>query len=247
MHSSLTAPARFWPVNESREVSVSASSRLFLFALPSTPILSQAAEKEVSIVQDVRKGISTVLHDPWLWLTLLIASVSTIFLSGPMEAVLPLLIKQRFGEQVGLFGLLTTFAAFGSIGTAFWLGSFKRLRRRGPFTYGAWALAGLMVLVMGLPLPVVIICLAFFIQGAAFVALGLAWMNTLQERVPSELLGRVTSIDYLVSSGLLPIGFGLAGIAADRLGASTVFILGGAISASLIALGFLHPDVRRVD
>jgi hypothetical protein len=46
---------------------------------------------------------------------------------------------------------------------------------------------------------------------------------------------------------LLPIGYGLAGIAADRLGASLVFVLGGAIAASAIVLGFLHPAVRAVD
>jgi hypothetical protein len=65
--------------------------------------------------------------------------------------------------------------------------------------------------------------------------------------VPANLQGRVSRIDYLVSSALLPIGYGLAGIAADRLGASLVFGLGGAITASMIALGFLHPAVRAVD
>ena len=61
------------------------------------------------------------------------------------------------------------------------------------------------------------------------------------------MLGRVASIDILVSSGLLPIGYGLAGIAADWLGPSLVFILGGAVAASVIALGLLHPAVRAVD
>ncbi|GHO83749.1 hypothetical protein KSZ_17550 [Dictyobacter formicarum] len=89
--------------------------------------------------------------------------------------------------------------------------------------------------------------LAFFIQGMAFTVLGLAWTNSLQEFVPSNLLGRVSSIDVLVSSGLLPIGYGLAGIAADRLGAAPVFMLGGAIAATIITLGLLHPTVRAVD
>jgi hypothetical protein len=72
-------------------------------------------------------------------------------------------------------------------------------------------------------------------------------MNTLQEFVPADLLGRVASIDMFVSAGLVPIGYGLAGIAADRLGASLVFVLGGAIGASVIALGLLHPAIRAVD
>lgn len=72
-------------------------------------------------------------------------------------------------------------------------------------------------------------------------------MNSLQEFVPADLLGRVSSIDYLVSFALSPIGYGLAGIAADRFGAPSVFIIGGAIAASVIALGLLHRDIRVVD
>jgi MFS family permease len=218
-----------------------------LLALPRLPELHSPAEKEAGVLQDVREGISAVLQSPWLWLTLVIASVSTIFLSGPFDAVLPLLVKQHFGEQVGVFALFTSLSALGSIGAAFWLGRFKRLRRRGPLTYGAWVMAALMILVMGLPLSVMGVSLAFVIWGVALTSLGLAWVNMLQEFVPSNLLGRVSSIDLLVSSGLTPVGYGLAGIAADHFGASPVFIASGAIAAFVIALGLLHPAIRAID
>lgn len=222
-------------------------SALCLVALLQAPVLRTLAEKEANVLHDVRAGISTVLHSPWLWITLVVASVSTIFLMGPYEAALPLLVKQRFREQIGFYALLISLSAFGSIAAAFCLGHFKRLRRRGPFTYGAWLLASLMLLFVGLPIGSAGVSVAMFTQGAALTALGLSWMNTLQEFVPADLLGRVASIDLLVSSGLLPIDYGLAGIAADQFGASPVFILGGAISAGVIALGLLHPAIRKVD
>ncbi|GER91056.1 MFS transporter [Dictyobacter vulcani] len=222
-------------------------SAVCIIALPRVAILKLPVEKEESVVQDIRTGISTVLNSPWLWVTLVVASVSTIFLDGPAEAALPLLIKQRFGSQIGLYALLNALSALGSLIIAFWLGHFKQLRRRGPLTYGAWMLASLMLVVMGLPLPVAGICLAFFIQGASITALGLAWMNSLQEFVPANLLGRVASIDMLVSSGLVPIGYGLAGIAADHIGAAPIFIIGGATAAIVIASGLLHPAIRAVD
>jgi hypothetical protein len=104
-----------------------------------------------------------------------------------------------------------------------------------------------MLAVIGLPISAFWVCAAFFVQGVALTTLGLSWANTLQEFVPAKLLGRVSSIDLLVSSGLLPVGYGLAGIAADRFGASPIFILGGVISAVVIAFGLLHPTIRRVD
>lgn len=222
-------------------------SALCLIVLPPAPVLSLPAEREEGVLADIRKGFGTVLHDPWLWVTLVIASVSTIFLVGPLEAALPLLVKQRFAAQVGIFALFTALTALGSVIAAFALGHVKQLRRRGPLTYGAWLLASLMLLVVGLPLSEAFVGAAFFVQGVAFEVLGLTWLNTLQEFVPVDLQGRVSSIDYLVSFALTPIGYGLAGIAADRLGAAPVFAIGGAIAASVIALGFLHPKVRAVD
>jgi len=65
--------------------------------------------------------------------------------------------------------------------------------------------------------------------------------------VPHDLLGRVSSIDYLGSFVLMPIGFGLAGWAIDFLGVTTVFIIGGALTAFLSLLGLLHPAVRNLD
>jgi hypothetical protein len=37
------------------------------------------------------------------------------------------------------------------------------------------------------------------------------------------------------------------GFRSHRLGASLVFVLGGASAASLIVLGLLHPAIRAVD
>lgn len=224
-----------------------ALSATCLLTLPRLSALRQPPEKSAALVQDIRTGIITVLHTPWLWITLAIACVSTIFLSGPSEAALPLLVKQRFGTQVGLYALLTSLSALGSAIAAFVMGHFKRLRRRGFLTYGAWLIASLMLLMVGLPLSLVGVSVAFFVQGAAIAVLGLAWMNSLQELVPANVLGRVSSIDYLVSSALLPIGYGLAGLAADHFGTSLVFLLGGAIASGVIALGLLHPAIRAVD
>ena len=138
-------------------------------------------------------------------------------------------------------------SSVGSLLAAIWLGRRKRLRRRGYLLYGAWLLASLMLVLIGLPLSLIGMGFVVCIWGAGITTLGLAWVNSLQELVPSDQLGRVNSIDALGSNGLLPIGYALAGIAADHIGTSSVFVWGGVFSVLVIALGLLHPAIRAVD
>jgi DHA3 family tetracycline resistance protein-like MFS transporter len=108
-------------------------------------------------------------------------------------------------------------------------------------------LIGLCVAFIGLPIAVPALLMASLVIGACNTSLGLAWVNTLQEFVPSDLMGRVTSVDYLGSYLLLPLGYGIGGWAASRIGAPAVFVVGGLTQSLLIALGLLHPKVRTVD
>ena len=218
-----------------------------ILALPAVPVPARETAEKTSMWRDLREGLATVLRTPWLWITIAIAGVSNITLSGPLEAALPLLVRQNLHGAVGVYALLNALSALGSVVAAVILGQLVKLRRRGILAYSAWLVAALAVLALGLPITVVGAGVAIFACGAGIAVLELAWVNALQELVPPDRLGRVSSIDALGSFALLPLGYALAGLAADRLGAAPVFMLGGAISAGLIALGLLHPAIRRLD
>jgi DHA3 family tetracycline resistance protein-like MFS transporter len=87
------------------------------------------------------------------------------------------------------------------------------------------------------------ILVAALLNGAALEMGSQAWMNTLQEGVPNELLERVSSVDMLSSTALLPVGFLLAGWATNTWGGATVCIMGGAITMLVGLLGFAHPAI----
>ena len=68
-----------------------------------------------------------------------------------------------------------------------------------------------------------------------------------QCRVPGALLGRVSSIGWLVSTALLPLSYALTLPVAHLLGARTTLVLAGTIGAA-VTLGFLfRPGMRRSD
>ncbi|MFI5271748.1 MAG: MFS transporter [Ktedonobacterales bacterium] len=223
-----------------------------IIAMPALPVVAPkrgttAHLASASVLGEVRDGLRTVLWAPWLWITIAIAGISNVTLSGPLEAVLPLLVRERLGGSVGAYAALNALDAVGAVMAAVALGQVVRLRHRGPLTYGAWLVAAAALLLMGLPVGLAGVGVAMALCGAALATLNLTWAHTLQELVPPDRLGRVASIDALGSYALLPVAYGLAGAGADRFGAPAVFVAGGAASLVVIGLGLLHPAVRDLD
>lgn len=198
-------------------------------------------------LQDLRKGWSLVLGTPWLWITIAIFALVNVTAGGPRAVALPFLVERDLGSGVETLGLLNACIAAGSVLGAVWLGRRAQLRRRGRWAYAATAATGAFLLFFGLPLPIPAIAMAGVGHGLSLMVFSLIWTNTLQEMVPAEMLGRVSSIDALGSFVLLPIGYALAGWATDGVGASTVFAIGGVLTAALAGMGLLHPSIRGLD
>src|SRR5439155_24015442 len=72
----------------------------------------------------------------------------------------------------------------------------------------------------------------------------IVWTTLLQRRVPGEMLGRVSSLDWFASAGLVPVSFALTGPVARPFGASTTLFSAGIIGACLMLLCLLVPDLR---
>lgn len=218
-----------------------------IIVMPMITSTSETRAERGEVLHDVRDGLLIVLRSPWLWITIVVAGVSNITLTGPLQAALPLLVSGSLHASVGVYSLFNTLSAVGATLAVVGLGQTAKLRRRGVLSYGAWLAAGAAVSFMGLPIGVAGVGVAILICGGAFATLELVWANTLQEIVSPTQLGRVSSIDALGSYALLPVGYGLAGLAADHIGAAPTFVVGGIISIIVIGLGLLHPAVRKLD
>lgn len=206
-----------------------------------------AAAERSNAWRDLREGISLVLREPWLWITITVFSLANISIAGPRAVALPFLVERTLHANVSLLGFLLSAGSTGAVLGAVLLGGHKRLRRRGLLAYGATVLAGLTAAAIGLWPRAPVVAIGLFVIGLCISMFGLVWTNTLQELVPREKLGRVTSIDALGSFVLLPLGFGFTGWATDRFGPPMVFVLGGAVTALLALAAWSHPAIRRLD
>jgi MFS family permease len=222
-------------------------SAICLLAIPASNTPSPATSEQESMLRDIREGLGTVIGAPWLGITIVLAAVVNITTIGPLTTALPFLVKDHLHADVDALGLIYALSALGTVLAALVLGHYSRIRRRGLLAYGAWMLSGLMILAFGLPVGLGGVAVAALVDGAAVGVFGLIWTNTLQELVPRDRLGRVSSIDFLGSFALLPVGYGLTGWATDLVGAPLVFVIGGLLTTVLVGLGLLHPAIRSLD
>ena len=76
--------------------------------------------------------------------------------------------------------------------------------------------------------PLALVVPAMVLAGGFIALFDVWWLTALAERIPPDKLSRVTSYDWTVSLGLVPLGYVLAGPVADALGATEVLLGGSA-------------------
>ena len=182
-----------------------------------------------SFVQDLREGVSYTIRTPWLLWTLIWACISVLFLIGPIEVLLPFLVKDQLGGDSSMFGFLLAVmgvgAALGSLVTA----SLRLPRRYLTVMMVSWGVGSLPIAAVGLMDNFWLIAAALFIWGATGSVGMVIWGTLLQRRVPSHLLGRISSLDFFVSLALMPVSMALAGPAAEVLPIWLIFLVAGVV------------------
>jgi MFS family permease len=176
-------------------------------------------------LRDFREGMATTRSLTWIWLTIAIAAPANVISGGATDVALPFYVQQTLQSPL-IYGGLTTASAVGTILAALWYGSRKH-RHRGWMIYGFFIGNLLPLSLIGWhPTPPIILG-GMLVFGLCATILGLAWMHALQEYVPNEQMGRVTSIDQLGSYIGIPLSYGLAGVLTDRVGPMPMLLWGG--------------------
>src|SRR5258708_5239552 len=80
--------------------------------------------------RDLREGFATVLASPWLWVTILVLSLTNVTLAGPYSIAIAFLVKGSLKADVGTLGLLYAVFPMGYNLGVLWLGRSARIRPR---------------------------------------------------------------------------------------------------------------------
>jgi MFS family permease len=211
---------------------------------PGTPAAPEtAAASARTMRRDVGEAWRYVRGHAWLWVTLVAAGIAYLLFMGPAEVLLPFVVKRELHGDGLQLGLVMGAGGLGSVACALTMARSSLPARGIRFVYSVWTMATLAVVGYGLAHAVWQLMLASLAFNLLETAGTIVWMTMKQQRVPTDLLGRVSSLDWLISIGLLPLSFALTAPVAALIGARATLVAAGCAGAAVTLAGLLVPGI----
>jgi MFS family permease len=215
--------------------------------LAMTPRQRRAASEHATVMADIGAGLRYIRAHVWLWATFASAAIAYLLFMGPAEVLLPYIVKNDLHGSAADLGIVFAAGGIGSVGCAVVLGQRGLPRRDITFMYVTWTLATFAIAGYGLATAVWQLMIASLAFNALETAGTIVWATAKQRHVPAALLGRVSSLDWLISIGLLPLSFALTGPVTAAIGAQATLIGAGLIGGAVTFGALLLPGMRDLE
>lgn len=197
-----------------------------------------------SVLSDLREGWREFASRTWVWTMVTSFGLFQLTFFPALLVLGPYVAKTELGGAAA-WGTILAAEAAGTI-----LGGLLALRLR-----FARPLVAMLVLVLpvgaqlallGLGAPVAAVAAVAFAAGTGLALGDAVWFTTLQQQVPEHALSRISSIDWLGSLVLNPVGYALVGPLAGWTSAEAVLLACAAVNASVSLALLAVPSVREL-
>ncbi len=196
------------------------------------------ASGRFAVLSEIREGLRFVRGLPWIWAGLCAAGIANIALTGPLTVLIPYLIKYRLHSGPETLGLFGACGGLGAILTAIYVGWRGVPRRDVNWIFLSWTIGTAALVPMGLAGAAWELLPLSFVTVSGIALGNVIWFSRMGVEVPGHILGRVASLDMMVSFSLTPLSSAVTGPLAAAIGARQVLILAGALGA-VVPLLFL--------
>ncbi|MFV2019274.1 MFS transporter [Micromonospora sp. LOL_023] len=195
-----------------------------------------------NILADFADGVREARRHPWFVAGL--AALTAVIATGYSATfvVLPLASRDRYGSEALLAAAMTTYtigALAGAMIIARW-----RPRAQGWSALAGLSLYGLVPLSLFLPMHPGLILAAYVLAGIGIELFNVPWFTATQREVEPTKLARVSSLDFLLSYGLAPVGLALIAPAIDQFGATAVLAVCAMVCFAAPAAAAAVPSSR---
>jgi MFS family permease len=199
-----------------------------------------------SMAADVGQGIRWTMRQRWLWFGILAIGVANFAGFSPMAVTIPLLVRDILHQGPAAYGATFAAAGTGGLAAAAVAGRLGAPKRRMSTIWAAWAAASFALAGMGAAPDVFVVAACGAVTYFGVVYGNLLWGGLMQVAVPAGMLGRASSVDWLFSTCLSPLGLLFAGALAGPIGVRQTILPGAGLSAVSCLVVFV-PGIRDPD
>ena len=201
-----------------------------------------------SMVVEIKEGLSYCRKTPWIFWTIGVAGLANALVFSPTAVLLPLLFKRVLHAPNWMVG-----GGFAAIGLGGLVGAaimivIPRPKARIRTMWLVWATAPILAVLFGLARSAWLASFIVFAVGGLLMVGNILWESLMQSEVPKEILGRVSSVDWMVSLGLSPVGVAVAGVVSGSIGVRATIIVPSTVVGllSLLPLIFVR-SITSID
>jgi MFS family permease len=214
------------------------------FSLLRTRRETTRAEAQKMMWDDIKEGFRFVRGNTWLWGTLLATGVGLLVFFGPWQVLVPIVVVTKLGGNESQLAAIFSVGGVGALLASVFIGQRNLPRRYLTIMFIAFAGGSLMLVGFGIATDIRHALVASFVMNALLTAGVIIWGTTLHRLVPGDILGRVSSLDWLVSTGLIPVSLLLAAPLAEAIGPDTTLVAAGIFGCVVVLSFMLIPGVR---
>ena len=183
--------------------------------------------------QSLQAGIRFLVRDPVMLGAMTLDLFAVLF--GGAVALLPAFAKMLGARPEGL-GFLRAAPAIGSILIGLWIAHRSPMRRAGATLFTVVAIFGVLMIAFALSRNFWLSFAILIVSGMADNVSVIIRGTLLQTRTPTEMLGRVSSVNQIFIGASNEIGAFESGVAARFLGVVPSVIFGGTMTLVVVAL-----------
>jgi MFS family permease len=205
---------------------------------------SSVERTPASFLHELRGGWHEFTSRTWLWVDGLFSAFGNFAVLAPIWALGPLVAEESLGGATAWAAIVTAFGVGSVVAGAVAL----RFKPERPLLIGVSALVliALPPALLAVPAPTPVIAAGAFAAGFGLILFNTLFETTVQQHVPAEALSRVSSIDWMLSLGLYPIGLAVAGSVAEVIGVGATLVASAIWALIWTPVVLAVPSVRNL-
>jgi DHA3 family macrolide efflux protein-like MFS transporter len=217
---------------------------LIIIKIPKVSTRKKQVERS-SFFTDLKEGFHTLKLIPVVSMMLLV-SMFINFLMRPFQVLMPYFISFVHSGSPSDLALISAFLSGGTLLGAL-ITSIKKKWKHEIFTYFLLETVIVIPTIVFILLPkgtFLLMAITCSCYGLLVPILNTIYLTLMQTQVPVDKMGRISSIDWAVSSAISPIGALLAGIIAEIVGVSNLIFYCAIIGMIISIIIWRFTSVR---